>query len=49
MALNKVMNLDLQLALESCASLSSRINAPDQLIQETASALTAALSHDGQR
>lgn len=46
-ALNKVMNLDLQLALESYASLSSRMKILDQRIKDTASALTAALDQDG--
>lgn len=48
-ALNKVMNLDLQLALESYASLSSRLKTFDQRIKETASALTAVLDQDRQR
>lgn len=42
-ALNKVMNLDLQLALESYASLSLRMKILDQRIKDTASALTASL------
>jgi rsbT co-antagonist protein RsbR len=48
-ALNKVMNLDLQLALESYASLSSRLKAMDQRIKDTASALNAVLDQDAQR
>ncbi len=48
-ALSKVMNLDLQLALESYASLSSRLKAMDQRIKDTASALNAVLDQDGQR
>lgn len=47
-ALSKVMNLDLQLALESYASLSSRMKILDQRIKDTASALNAALDQDGQ-
>jgi rsbT co-antagonist protein RsbR len=46
-ALNKVMNLDLQLALESYASLSSRLKAMDQRIKDTAIALNAVLDQDG--
>jgi rsbT co-antagonist protein RsbR len=45
-ALNKVMNLDLQLALESYASLSSRLKAMDQRIKDTATALNAMLDQD---
>lgn len=48
-ALNKVMNLDLQLALESYASLSSRLKAMDQRIKDTANALNAVLDQDGLR
>lgn len=47
-ALGKVMNLDLQLAMESYASLSSRLKILDQRIKETASALTATLDQDRQ-
>jgi rsbT co-antagonist protein RsbR len=43
LALNKVMNLDLQLALESYASLSLRMRMLDQRIKETAAALNAAI------
>lgn len=46
-ALGKVMNLDLQLAMESYASLSSRLKILDQRIKDTASALTATLDQDG--
>lgn len=46
-ALAKVMNFDLQLALESYASLSSRLKAMDQRIKDTAQALNSALEQDG--
>lgn len=48
-ALNKLMNLDLQLALENYASLSSRLKTMDQRIKETARALNAVLDQDGPR
>ncbi len=46
-ALGKVMNLDLQLAMESYASLSSRLKILDQRIKETTSALNAVVDQDG--
>lgn len=43
LVLNKIMNLDLQLAMESYASLSLRMKVLDQRIKETADALNSVL------
>jgi len=48
LALSKVMNLDLQLALESYASLSLRMRTLDQRIRETASSLNEVLGNDNE-
>lgn len=47
LALNKMMNLDLQLALESYASLSARVRKLGQQLQSTAAALNQAVRADG--
>lgn len=49
LTLNKIMNLDLQLALESYASLSLRMRLLDQRVKETAAALTEALESGNER
>lgn len=46
LALNKIMSLDLQLALENYASLSLRMRLLDQRVPETADALNARLEKD---
>lgn len=46
-ALNKMMNLDLQLALESYASLSVRVRKLGQQLQSTAAALNHAVRAEG--
>jgi len=48
LALTKVMNLDLQLAMESYASLSLRMKTLDQRIRETADALNSVLDKNGE-
>lgn len=47
LALNKMMNLDLQLALESYASLSARVRLLGQQLQSTAKALNQAVRAEG--
>lgn len=47
LALNKMMNLDLQLALESYASLSARVKKLGHQLQVTAEALNLAVKADG--
>lgn len=47
LALNKLMNIDLQLALESYASLSARVRVLGQQLQSTAVALNQAVRADG--
>lgn len=46
LALNKMMNLDLQLALESYASLSARVRSLGQQLQSTTAALNQAVKAD---
>lgn len=46
-ALNKMMNLDLQLALESYASLSARVRKLGQQLQSSAAALNQAVKAEG--
>lgn len=46
LALNKIMNLDLQLALESYASLSARVKKLGQQLQSSATALNQAAQAD---
>lgn len=46
LALNKIMNLDLQLALESYASLSARVKKLGQQLQSSAAALNQAAQAD---
>jgi rsbT co-antagonist protein RsbR len=48
LALNKMMNLDLQLALESYASLSARVRSLGQQLQSTTAALNQAVKADKQ-
>lgn len=47
LALNKMMNLDLQLALESYASLSARVRKLGQQLQSTAASLNQAVRAEG--